>query len=308
VFAVQRARLGSILVGAALGLALAVLSPASAAFAGGQGAPPTDPVATGGGVAVSHRCLLYANQSGFGADCAAGKSHKSAKEILGVEDFATCRDEPIPDDVSTPRNHIGEEGAWYLETCLKGINPDGTGDFTRTTEVLWFPKGKPIHVLTQNQQDAWNSFQSTYPSPTAQFGPATAPRVLIPTFFWLTDSSGATITRTVFDGTQDVEMEARVVRIEVSPGLKDGEEPFPCDAPLLHYDPLLSMYNQPSHCSYEYHRSSANKVGHIYQVIVKADWVVRWRPVGGEFGPPLGAFSLSQITKTPVDEIQTVVE
>jgi hypothetical protein len=300
-------RLLPILVAGVLSLAFAVLSPATPALAGGpDNHPPGDHKPGGRPPVAVNRCVLYANESGFGADCAAGSSTKTAKEILGVEDFAVCRDDSLSVDVSPPSTHDGDIGAWYLETCLKGINPDGTGDFTRTTEVVWFPAGTPVPVLTQNQSDAWSVYRSTYPSPIAQFGPATQPRVLIPTFFWLTASTGATITRTVFDGTRNMLMRARVEGIEVSPGIKDGEETIPCDAPLLPYDHRLGIYNQPSTCSYEYHRSSADKVNDVYQVIVQANWVVEYQDAHGHWNP-LGAFPLSQITKTPVDEIQTIV-
>jgi hypothetical protein len=296
----------ALLAAALLGLAVALGSPGTAAFADGTlgGFDTSDDSANGH--AVVHRCVLYANASGFGADCAGGDPTKTVKEILGDDPFAECRDEPITSDDSPPSTHDGEKGAWYLETCLRGIKPDGTGDFTRTTELVWFPAGTPVPVLTQNQNNAWRVYRSRYPSPKAQFGPATAPRVLIPTFFWLTNDTGDTITRTVFDGVRDMDMRARVEQIEVSPGVDEHEKSISCKAPLLRYDYNLGIFNQPSTCSYDYQRSSASKPDHIYEVIVQADWVVEYQTADGRW-IRLGAIPLSQITKTPVDEIQTVV-
>jgi hypothetical protein len=288
-------------------VALVVLAPATAAFAGGGDGPPPDQQQSGGETRTVNRCVLYANPAGFGADCAGGKSAISIKLILHGDPFPECRDDPIPGDVSPPSTHDGEEGAWYLETCLKGIKPDGTGDFTRTIELVWFPKGKPVPVLTENQKNAWDSYRSTYPKPVPQFGPAAQPRVLIPTFFWLTNTTGATISRTVYDGTRDMVMRARVDQIEVWPGVSDTEKPFTCNGPVPHYDFSRDIFDQPSNCTYEYQRSSAYKPGEIYNVMVQADWVVEYQVADGSW-QRLGAFPLSDTLKTPVDEIQTVVD
>ena len=82
-----------------------------------------------------HRCVLYANTSDFGADCVGGTSDLTVKILLHDDLFPECRFDPIPSDVSPPDTHDGEAGAWYLKTCLKGIQPDGSGHFTRTTEL-----------------------------------------------------------------------------------------------------------------------------------------------------------------------------
>jgi hypothetical protein len=300
-----RRRVEALICAAALGFALAV-TPAGAAFAGGNNPGDDNPPPTGGSAVAVNRCVLYANTSGFGADCAAGSSRLPIKDVLGNDKFPECRFDPRPGDVSPPDTHDGEKGAWYLKTCLKGIKDDGTGDFTRTTELVWFPEGKDVPGLTGNQNNAWNVYKATYPPPVPQFGPATLPRVLIPTYFWLTASTGSTIDHTVFDGTRDVLMRARVERLEVTPGRYKDERPFLCPGSGLPYDFSLGIFNQPSTCSYEYDRSSAIAADKEFDVTIQADWVVEYQLADGSMRL-LGRFPLGNVFKTPVDEIQTVV-
>jgi hypothetical protein len=299
-------RTGALIAAVALGATLAVTSPGTAAFAGGNNPGGVLPAPTPSAVAIVHRCVLYANTSGFGADCAGGSSDVTVKVVLQGDPFPECRFDPLPSDVSPPDTHDGEKGAWFLKTCLKGIKADGTGDFTRTTDLEWFPDGKDVPVLTTNQGRAWSFFRSTYPAPIPQFGPATEPRVLIPTYFWLTDSTGADIDHTVFDGTRDVLMRARVEQIEITPGRYQDEKPFLCPGPVPPYDRSRSIFNQANTCSYDYDRSSAISPDKKFDVTVQADWVVEYQLADGSM-KLLGRFPLSNVFETPVDEIQTVV-
>lgn len=302
-----RRQVAAMLAAALLGLAFALLAPGPAAFAGGSLDDVGGSDTTSGSTEVVNRCVLYANASSFGADCAGGSSGLTVKDVLDGEKFPECRHDPIPGDVSPPSTHDGEEGAWYLKTCLEGIKKDGGGDFTRTTELVWFPDGEGVPGLSVNQRRAWSFFRSTYPSPVPQFGPASQPRVLIPTFFWLTDSTGRTISHTVFDGTRDVLMQARVDQIEVTPGRYDDERPFVCTGPIRPYDHSRGIYNQVSNCSYEYDRSSAFTADRNFDVTVQADWVVEYQRPDGTWRQ-LGRFPLGNVFETPVDEIQTVVD
>lgn len=299
-------RLGALLAALVLGLTLALMSPGTAAFAGGDAIemPTKDP--TGGSTVTLHRCVLYANTHSFGADCAGGGPGVTVTDLLRGAKFPECRFEPLPSDVTAPTTHKGEKGAWYLKSCLQGIKDDGTGDFTYTIEFKWVPEGTPVPVLTQDQKNAWNTFQSSYPRPVPQFGPATLPRVLIPTYFWLTHTSGDTIEHTVFDGTRQVLMRAHVEQLVITPGGYHDDRTFTCPEPVPAYDRSQGIFQQESGCSYDYKRSSAVMADKTFDVIVEADWIVEYQLADGTM-KQLGRFPRVEALKTPVDEIQAVV-
>jgi hypothetical protein len=150
---------------AVLAVAVGLVGPAGVAFAGSGDTPPPPASPTTAGTAIVHRCVLYANASGFGADCAGTRDGQSIEAILHGEKFAECRYDPLPGDVTAPDTHAGEKGAWWLETCLRGIKPDGTGDFTRTVEVVWIDVHTRVPTLTQNQARAWSVYRTAYPQP-----------------------------------------------------------------------------------------------------------------------------------------------
>ncbi len=157
-----------------------------------------------------------------------------------------------------------------------------------------------------NQSAAWNTYRTAYPEPTPQFGPAAQPRVLIPTYFWLTADSGTAITHTVFDGTRDVLMRAHVESINVTPGGYKDDKTIHCRGPVRPYDHDRGIFEQPSTCSYEYARSSAISSDKKFDVIVEAEWVVEYQLADGTM-QLLGRVPLSSVAVTSVDEIQTVV-
>jgi hypothetical protein len=288
---------------------LAVLAVSGVAAVADEEIDPPAPPTSGAASVDVGKCRLYANARNFGVNCFGPRFGKTTtiKDLLGGDPFAECRYEPLPDDMSVPATHAGEAGAWYLKTCLKGIGEDGAGRFERTSELEWFPPEKPVPTLTTRQEQAWEAraHQSAYPMPLPQFGPAARPRVLIPTYFWLTESTSAPIRHTAFDGDQYVLMEAYVAGIDVTPGTDDALKPTYCPAPLLPYDRSRAIGDQPSGCSYTYHRSSASRPGQTYSVTVQARWAVRYKPEGGVW-TEIGEFALANVFDTPVDEIQTV--
>jgi hypothetical protein len=286
---------------------LAITSPAQA---DNELPVPHPAVSTGPGAAVEHRCALYANSGGFGADCATGGSKGSLKDVLGNQAFPECKYELLTpenqDQVPyVPPRPDGLVGKLYLVTCLKGIKPDGTGDFTREAVAQWFPDSKPPPVLTPAQQQAWDAMHTVYPAPVPQFGPGNLPRVLIPTFFWLKPESGAQIQRTVFDGVGDVLMRARVKQIEVTPGVVPAKL-LVCPGPGTPYNWQADIFHQTSTCEYKYDRSSAYLPHQTYDVTVTAVWVVEYQLADGTWNE-LGVFPQAQVFPTPVQEIQTVV-
>jgi hypothetical protein len=286
------------------------LATASTAQADFTKPPPHHAGSTGPGAAVEHRCALYANSGGFGADCATGGSKGSLKDVLGKQDFPECKYELLTpenqDQVPyVPPQPAGLVGKLYLVTCLKGIKADGTGDFTREAVAQWFPDSSPPPVLTPAQRQAWDAMHTVYPEPVPQFGPGNLPRVLIPTFFWLRPESGAQIERTVFDGVRDVPMRARVEQIEVTSGVQ-GAEPLICLGPGTPYNRLVDIFHQTSACQYQYDRSSAVMPQQMYDVTVTADWVVEYQLADGSW-QELGLFPQAKVFPTPVQEIQTVV-
>jgi hypothetical protein len=132
------------------------------------------------------------------------------------------------------------------------------------------------------------------------------PRVLIPTYFWLTDDTGETIRRTVFDGTRDVHMQARVEQTEVSPGRFENQQPLVCPGRGVPYDHSRGIYAQASNCHYEYDRSSAFRPDNTYELSVQANWVVEYQLADGSW-KRLGMFPMDNIFYSQVNEIQTVV-
>lgn len=282
-----------------------VLSAGTAAADGRFGGSP-DP-ASGPVTETVNRCVLYADYSGFGADCAAGTGGGvTVKDVLDGQKFAECRYEPVPADLTPPATRDGEQGEWWLKTCLEGINPNGGGDFERVSSFEWFPVGEEVPRLTPEQQRAWGFFRAAYPVPIPEFGPASVPRALIPTYFWLSESSGRTIATTVFDGTRMVPMRARVDQIEVLPGRFEGERPLVCPGAGLPYDRSRGIYAQLSSCRYEYDRSSAFRPSDTVDVVVEAAWVVEYQLADGSWRR-LGTFPMASAFETPVNEIQTVV-
>jgi hypothetical protein len=285
---------------------LALLLPTGPAAADWRD-PGSTPGPSGSVTEKVNRCVLYANASGFGADCAAGSGDGvSITDILHGQKFPECRYDPLPGDVTPPDTHNGEPGTWWLETCLRGIRPNGEGDFERTSEPRWFPAGADVPTLTGVQRRAWAFFRAAYPVPIPEFGPASQPRVLIPTFFWLSESTGRTIATAVFDGTRMVPMRARVDQLDVYPGRYADEKGLHCPDAGTPYDHSRTIYQQTSTCDYEYDRSSAFRPDHTYDVLVQADWVVEYQRGDGSWRR-LGTFPMRNIFKTAVDEIQTVV-
>lgn len=299
----RRSRVPGLLAAVVCVLGLLPVQPVAADTS--YGGPPAE---TSGTVSETvNRCVLYANYSGFGADCASGAGGDvSVRDILDGQPFPECRYDPVPADLVPPDTHDGEDGEWWLKTCLEGIRRNGTGDFERTSSFEWFPAGQPVPQLTPEQLQAWGFFRAAYPVPIPEFGPASVPRVLIPTYFWLSESTGRTIATTVFDGTRYVPMRARVDQIEVFPGRYAVERPLVCPGAGIPYDRSRGIYAQLSTCRYEYDRSSAFRPEDTYDVLVQADWVVEYQLADGSWRR-MGTFPMRSVFETPVNEIQTVV-
>jgi hypothetical protein len=277
----SRRAVSSAMTGLAL-LGASMLIGAGAARADGSGDFPGGATPTGPAVQVVDRCALYANYGGFGADCATGGGGTDIKKLLGGEKFPECKYELLTDANKdqvpfVPTTHGGEDGHWYVQTCLKGIKPDGSGDFTRLAQAVWFSTEHPPPALTDNQHKA--------------------------TFFWLRPESGAQLDRTVFDGVRDVAMRARVSQLEVRPGV--GDTQLNCPGAGEPYNRAEDVYHQHSICRYLYERSSARAPGQKVLVSVTADWVVEFQRADGTW-QRLGLFPLTKEFPTPVQEIQTV--
>jgi hypothetical protein len=305
----RRALRGCVLV--AVNVVLVATASAALADGGTLDGLPGPAVPSGAVVTQVDRCSLYASTRGFGADCAGGHTAGDLKKVLKGQDFPECRyelltpanDDGVPYD---PKAHPDGTGRWYVVTCLKGIKPDGTGDFTRVISVQWFPNNNPPPTLTPEQNEAWNFIRSAYPPPKVAFGPASLPRVLIPTYYWLGQGSGDEITKTVFDGVRDVTMRARVDGIVVTSGAKDAPT-LRCPGAGLPYDHSVGIYLQTSSCHDQYDRSSAIMPHDLYVGTITANWVVEFQRGDGSW-QRLGMFPQSDDFKTAVQEIQTVAE
>lgn len=286
---------------------LVMLGPGVAQAGDGINGPAPKPP-TGGTTATTGACVLYANASGFGADCVAGTGGTvTVEQLLKGDPFPGCRYEDPPPDVVPPDPPEGKTGYYLVETCLVGYDPkDPLPADERKRVVRWFfvEEGQPRPPeLTPNQQTVWNIYRSTYPSPFPQFGPAKTPRALIWTYLWLGGASGRPISKTVWNGQRYVTMTAAVETTVWEPG-STGARTVTCTGAGTPYDRHRGLDDQLSDCRHEYDRSSAVRDDDTYDAVVEAVWKVTYDDGGGE--RVLGRFPIAVTFETEVEEIQAV--
>ncbi len=298
---------------AALVAAVVCLPQASWAGPTGQLAPSSPPVASASASkAQVHRCTLYASANSFGASCGGGSGARGRtwRQLLAGNAFVACHDESVPAGVELPPPPPDSgPGDYWLETCVRDFDVDQVGGGARAhteTTLVWIQDGvDEVRRIPPHMGWLWDSFDSAYPTPVLTTGPTAYPRVNVPTYFWLVPETAAPLTKVVFDGVQDITMTARLVRLQVRPGVKAGEDPIECGAGVTTYDTTRTPFDQPSTCTTTYTRSSASLPDEAYPVRANAYWQVGYTDAGSY--RQLGLFDVSTLQLLPVQEVQAVV-
>jgi hypothetical protein len=275
---------------------------------------------------------MYGNPDGFGVVCAgATGGFSTVKQILGSDRLPTCWDEELSVAdldriVATDRDDFG----YYWQRCLTGIDPktlkveaDGVA-FTQ--QLVTFPKpvvscepgklakpaGSCVVSLSERQRRlvAIEGAYALIPFPVAVPSPGAKVRVNADVAF--SDGSETTVGPVVQSGAGvgTVRMQARVVGFSVSPTGEDGDK-VSCTGGGLLVSAGDTPGSVPGACWYRYLQSSAKQPDLRYPVSTTATWQIRY--TSGAANTPwqnwklLNTVTKTQVTQTPVVEIQTLV-
>jgi hypothetical protein len=291
---------------------LALAGGTSSAYAGVGSVDPSSDAAvrTSGGVqqAQVSTCSLYANSAGFGMWCLAGDgSVGSLRALLGSDPFPACWHEVPPAGFVPPAPADGP-GAWWVETCIKGIDPQTlrrTGAVVLEQRPVFLAPGAE-RFLTVNQRRLIASVhQETYPVPLLAVGPSGSPRVNTDVFYWVVAGRAAAVTRQVALPTGPVSMRASIVQTAVQPAGPAGPT-VRCDGRGVEVHAVTAPEQVPGACHHRYRHSSARAQGGEYAMPVTAYWRVEYA-VGGGAWTELGTFAVNTVQRLRVTEIQTLV-
>jgi hypothetical protein len=294
----------------ALVAVVALLGGTSPAAAFDSGDPPSDgAVATSEGAQQTQvsTCSLYANSAGFGMSCLGGDgSVASLKQVLGGDPFPACWHEVPPAGFVPPAPADGS-GAWWIETCVKGIDPE---TLKRTGPVLL--EQRPVFLapgaerfLTVNQRNLIASVQQgTYPLPLLAMGPSSSPRVNTDVYFWVVPGRAGTVERRVVLPAGAVSMRATIVQTAVQPTGPAGPT-VRCAGRGVEVHAVTDPEEVPGACHHRYRHSSARASGGEYAMPVTAYWRVEYS-TGGTW-TELGTFAVNTVQRLRVTEIQTLV-
>jgi hypothetical protein len=212
-----------------------------------------------------------------------------------------------------------------LHTCLDNITVDGVVPgkrLERRTELVFYPAGARVPVLTPAQQGVWDSLASAYPTPVVAFGPVQPPRVGVVSRYWLvpggddvgrtrramvTTPGGAnldTLVITKVTGETNTPLRAYVSETLMWPGRGRGEAALHCPGAGAvlpgHVRPVAGQA-----CTYTYTRSSAYLPDDMYNITIEAVWAVEYQNAAGAW-VPLGQAPVTSVFRTPVHEVQTI--
>lgn len=305
-----------LLAGTLMLLAVPVVVAPQARAEGGLKAPGASaPPASGPVRKTVKSCRLYASQSGFGMRCGSLSGDGSTvKEILGGDPLPDCWHEPLPEELVADYAELraaqlaaGEKGDFWLETCMKGIDPVTlrvTGEVTFTEEVVWVPEGTPVITLTRNQQVlvAIEAKSARIPLPSVATSPAVRPRVQQDVSFRVVNDVEAGPVTYSRNGTL-VEMRARLVHLRIVP--QPGATAVNCPSAGVEVTATDTRATRPDGCWFTYPRSSAAQPGRTYEVRAVTSWTVEYSTGGAWI--PMATIEKEQITLQPVTEVQTLV-
>jgi hypothetical protein len=287
----------------------------------------------GGGKTVrAGGCSLYGNPDGFGVVCAGGKGgFSTVKQILGRDRLPSCWDEPLTAAdldrvVATDREDFG----YYWQRCLTGIDPKTltveAHGVSFTQELVTFPipvvkcppgqlakpAGSCVVSLSARQKRlvAIEGADELIPFPVAVSSPGAKVRVNADVAF--SDGSETTVGPVIQSGAGvgTVRMQARVVGFSVSPRGNDGVK-IKCAGGGVLVNAGDTPSTVPAACWFRYLQSSARQPDLKYPVSATATWQIRY--TAGAANTPwrnwtlLNTVTKTQVTQTPVVEIQTLV-
>jgi hypothetical protein len=295
----------------ALVAALTLLGGTSPAAAFDSGDPPSDgAVATSEGAQQTQvsTCSLYANSAGFGMSCLGGDgSVASLKQVLGGDPFPACWHEVPPAGFVPPAAADGP-GAWWVETCIKGIDPQTlrrTGAVVLEQRPVFLAPGAERFLTVNQRRLIAVVHQETYPVPLLAVGPSGSPRVNTDVFYWVVAGRAAAVTRQVALPTGPVSMRASIVQTAVQPAGPAGPT-VRCDGRGVEVHAVTAPEQVPGACAHRYRHSSARAPGGEYAMPVTAYWRVEYA-VGGGAWTELGTFAVNTVQRLRVTEIQTLV-
>jgi hypothetical protein len=291
------------------------LAPAASAGQGMNTLQATSPEVTGPVTKTVKTCRLYANETAFGMRCGTVTVDGSTiREILNGDPLPTCWHEPLPVGLSDEYGELegqkeahGDSGAYWLKTCLKGIDPETLrvhGKVTFTEEVVWVPDGAEVVGLTDNQRTlvAIEAREARIPLPTVATTPTVRPRVMRDVAFSVVNDVQAGPVSYSNGGTT-VEMRARLVHLRIVPA--QGASAVSCPGAGVEVTTGDTPTTRPEACWWRYARSSAAQPGRTYEVRAIASWTVEYS-AGGAW-TPLAMIEKQQVTLQPVTEVQTMV-
>ena len=284
------------------------VSPASAGMGSTQpGSDRAVPTSEGVRQAQVSSCSLYANSAGFGMSCLGGDgSVASLKQLLGGDPFPACWHEVPPAGFVPPAPADGP-GAWWVETCVEGIDPktlERTGPVVLEQRPVFLAPGAE-RLLTVNQQRLIASvYQETYPMPLLAVGPSGSPRVNTDVYYWVVPGRAGTVERRVTLPTGPVSMRATIVQTAVQPVGAAGPT-VRCDGRGVEVHQVTAPEQVPGACHHRYRHSSARASGGEYAMPVTAYWRVEYS-TGGAW-TELGTFPVNTVQRLRVTEIQTLV-
>jgi hypothetical protein len=313
--------------------AAGVLGAAPGALAGSFGDPgPGSPPPTDGSPQSTtvKSCRLFAAPDSFGLSCGGGHdTFLTVRQILGGDPLPTCWDDALPPDlkakydpIAAQRIAAGTKGAFYLEICLHGVDPQTLqvlpGGIHYSQTVQWIPDGREPKTLTDRQRRlvATSDQQATIPLPVVASSPSVIPRVGQDVSFWVSNQHVAGPLRFAGAGVGQVLMRARLVYLQVTPDPTDGTT-VGCPGAGVVATRTDTPTSRPDGCWWRYRRSSASQPGQsnpdpgngtslpAYDVQAVATWVVEYDANGG--WRRLATFERRQALEQPVTEIQTLV-
>jgi hypothetical protein len=235
------------------------------------------------------------------------KAGKSLKALLGGDRFVGCWDEPAPVGFVPPETPPGP-GRWWVETCLRGIDPktlERTGPVLLEQRPVFVAPGREV-FLTGNQRALLRAVYSwAYPDPLLGFGPSASPRVNTDVFFWVVRGRSVLPERTVDPGTGPVTMRASLVQLAVQPTGSAGPV-VRCAGRGVEVREVIEPELVPGSCHHRYAHSSARGPRGEYVMPVTAYWRVEYSD-GGAGWTELGTFARTTVQRLRVTEIQTLV-
>ena len=177
----------------------------------------------------------------------------------------------------------GQRGSWWQQYCNNGgwygapvFVPDGT----TPAAALQVSPG----TLAQRAMN-----QLPLPTPTARLNPSPRALVNLPEWFWVPQSSWATLRQRTQAGPVWAVVVARPTSTTWDPG--DGSPAFTCAGPGTPYVASEPADEQHTDCSYTYRRSSADQPqsgpdpnDRFFTVTVTTAWSVTWSGAGGTGG------------------------